>query len=139
MDEHAEEYAVDVFEIPRGGKKRRKSMEPSALHNMEGNIVPTPCGTAKKSLGYQKDNRLSLASTVWGESPIKGSYTPMVPGARGFDDEDDSWLETPVQAASEEDQYRVQQTMPVNRIRKFRLPELENTDRRRLTAWEMQD
>jgi len=139
MDEHAEEYAVDVFEIPRGGKKRRKSMEPSALHNMIGNVVPTPSGTAKKSLTQQQESRLSLASTTWGESPIKGSYTPSTPGASGFDDGDDSWLETPIQAATEEDRHLLQQTMPVNKIRKFKLQELEKPERRRLTTWEMQD
>jgi len=139
MDEHAEAYAVDVFEIPRGGKKRRKSMEPAVLHNLDGNIVPTPGGTAKKTPGRQTDSRLSLASTTWGESPIKGGYTPTASGTPGFDDDDDSWLQTPGQQASEEDHYRLQQTMPVNRVRKFKLPELENTERRRLTAWEMQD
>lgn len=139
IDEHAEEYAVDVSEIPRGGKKRRKSMEPAVLHNLDGNIVPTPGGTAKKTPGRQTDSRLSLASTIWGESPIKGGYTPTASATPGLDDEDDSWLQTPGQRASEEDQHRLQQTMPVNKVRKFKLPELENAERRRLTAWEMQD
>ena len=39
MDESDEAYALDVAEVPRGGKRRRKSMEPSALMNMGGNIV----------------------------------------------------------------------------------------------------
>ncbi|GAB7338060.1 hypothetical protein MBLNU457_4428t1 [Dothideomycetes sp. NU457] len=139
MDEHAEHYAVDVLEIPRGGKKRRKSMEPAVLHNLDGNIVPTPGGTAKKTPGRATDSRLSLASTIWGESPIKGGYTPTASGTPDFNDEEDSWLQTPGQQASEDDHHRLQQTMPVNKVRKFKLPELENVERRRLTAWEMQD
>ncbi|KAL8990423.1 MAG: hypothetical protein Q9169_008125 [Polycauliona sp. 2 TL-2023] len=33
-------YAVDTSIIPRGGSRRRKSMEPRALANLHGNLVP---------------------------------------------------------------------------------------------------
>lgn len=38
-------YAVDTTLIPRGGHNRRKSMEPRALSNLNGNAFPaeTPC------------------------------------------------------------------------------------------------
>lgn len=34
------DYAIDTSLIPRGGSRRRKSMEPRALANMNGNLVP---------------------------------------------------------------------------------------------------
>ncbi|KAL8810623.1 MAG: hypothetical protein Q9223_007719, partial [Gallowayella weberi] len=34
------DYAVDTSFIPRGGSRRRKSMEPRALANLNGNLVP---------------------------------------------------------------------------------------------------
>lgn len=34
------DYAVDTSTIPRGGHNRRKSMEPKALANLNGNLVP---------------------------------------------------------------------------------------------------
>ncbi|KAF2719151.1 hypothetical protein K431DRAFT_205282, partial [Polychaeton citri CBS 116435] len=39
VDELDERYVVDVEEAPRGGKRKRKSMEPFALQNINGNIV----------------------------------------------------------------------------------------------------
>ncbi|MCJ1471792.1 hypothetical protein MMC13_000433 [Lambiella insularis] len=35
------EYAIDTSLIPRGGQRRRKSMEPRMLLNMNGNLVPS--------------------------------------------------------------------------------------------------
>lgn len=34
------DYAIDTSVIPRGGHRRRKSMEPRALSNLNGNLVP---------------------------------------------------------------------------------------------------
>ena len=34
-------YAVDISMVPRGGQRRRKSMEPRALLNINGSLVPT--------------------------------------------------------------------------------------------------
>lgn len=33
------DYAIDTSIVPRGGSRRRKSMEPRALANLEGNLV----------------------------------------------------------------------------------------------------
>ena len=35
--------------IPRGGSRRRKSMEPRALANMNGNLIPASIGTPAKA------------------------------------------------------------------------------------------
>ncbi len=34
------DYAIDTSLVPRGGNRRRKSMEPRALANLNGNLVP---------------------------------------------------------------------------------------------------
>ncbi|OJJ71160.1 hypothetical protein ASPBRDRAFT_30899 [Aspergillus brasiliensis CBS 101740] len=39
-------YEVDLSIIPRGGAKRRKSMEPRALSNVNGTLVKTDAGSA---------------------------------------------------------------------------------------------
>ena len=36
------DYAIDTSLVPRGGSRRRKSMEPKALANLAGTLVPTP-------------------------------------------------------------------------------------------------
>ncbi|CAP59998.1 uncharacterized protein PODANS_1_3200 [Podospora anserina S mat+] len=35
-------YAIDTQIIPRGGARRRKSMEPRAMSNMNGTLIPAP-------------------------------------------------------------------------------------------------
>ncbi|KAI9841326.1 MAG: hypothetical protein M1837_000759 [Sclerophora amabilis] len=38
-------YSVDISMVPRGGHKRRKSMEPRALSNVNGHVVPSSNAT----------------------------------------------------------------------------------------------
>ncbi|TVY67546.1 hypothetical protein LSUE1_G010000 [Lachnellula suecica] len=56
LDEAA--YAVDTAIIPRGGNRRRKSMEPRALANLNGTLVPSSSTTPSRN------------------SPTKDSFTP---------------------------------------------------------------
>ncbi|KAI9702415.1 MAG: hypothetical protein M1836_000894 [Candelina mexicana] len=44
------EYAVDTSLIPRGGHRRRKSMEPRALSNINGSLFPTGSSTPRQPL-----------------------------------------------------------------------------------------
>ncbi|CAD6499791.1 BgTH12-03898 [Blumeria graminis f. sp. triticale] len=44
-------YLVDVEVIPRGGARRRKSMEPRALANLNGTLVPTSTPLYQRNLG----------------------------------------------------------------------------------------
>ena len=44
------DYAIDTSNIPRGGSRRRKSMEPRALANMNGNLVPAGDTPAKATM-----------------------------------------------------------------------------------------
>lgn len=41
-------YSVDTAMIPRGGHKRRKSMEPRALANLNGTLVPSSSSTTSR-------------------------------------------------------------------------------------------
>jgi hypothetical protein len=42
-------YAVDTSNVPRGGHRRRKSMEPKALANLNGTLVSSSSTPARKS------------------------------------------------------------------------------------------
>lgn len=44
------DYAIDTSLVPRGGSRRRKSMEPRALANLNGNLVPASSETPAKSI-----------------------------------------------------------------------------------------
>jgi hypothetical protein len=110
MDEQADIYTVDLDEVPRGGRRRRKSMEPAALRNVDGNIVHSNNSSAnssanRKSLGPRQSigggrqsinlarankslARVSLASSFWGDdSPVK--KTPGRKQARESWDDDE--------------------------------------------------
>ncbi|THY35866.1 hypothetical protein D6D01_00900 [Aureobasidium pullulans] len=110
MDEQTDIYTVDLDEVPRGGRRRRKSMEPAALRNVDGNIVHSNNSSANSSAnrksissrqsivgGRQSINltrankslaRVSLASSFWGEdSPVK--KTPGRKQARDSWDDDE--------------------------------------------------
>ena len=118
-------------------------MEPSVLRLVDGNVVGFPGGSAsakKKGFGRGSLARASLASTVWDDSPVKGSPAGLDKWGPGDGDGDeDSWIgATPVQRPRDEEM-RLLQTLPVSRVRKLQLPELDQTARRRLTTWDLQD
>ncbi|KAG6018385.1 hypothetical protein E4U43_002056 [Claviceps pusilla] len=80
-------YYLDISVIPRGGARRRKSMEPKALTNLNGTIVSSDNKTFEP-LSTPKNRR---ESTLW-------MHTPPEQGAED-DDEDLEWscaLLTPV-------------------------------------------
>lgn len=129
QDERDERYAVDVTEIPRGGRRRRKSMEPLAsLRNLNGNVVVS--ATTPPRAAKCRPARQSIASTVWGgSSPVKGGAGAATPGDEenwddsvvdidgqtlGFDDEE--------QEEEEEERVRgLQMTAPVKRVKALKL------------------
>jgi hypothetical protein len=136
-DESEEEYVVDVAEVPRGGKRRRKSMEPSALMNIGGNIVrDRKSGLARASIGR---------ASSFGRSPLKidspakqPEYalveTPKIDVGEKENSGDDqsspvtpAWIAAPGQL--------VQQTAPMNRIRKLEIQGGKEPKNRRLTFW----
>ncbi|KAH7153140.1 hypothetical protein EDB81DRAFT_931582 [Dactylonectria macrodidyma] len=68
-------YYIDTKVVPRGGARRRKSMEPKALANMNGTLV---------------------------SSPVKGSRTPSTPSALRNRRESANWVFTPSEQADED-------------------------------------
>ncbi|KAK5992920.1 hypothetical protein PT974_06345 [Cladobotryum mycophilum] len=84
-------YCIDTSNIPRGGARRRKSMEPKALANMNGTIVSSPNKSGRESMGAPTTpNRRQ--STIW-------MHTPSEAGDDEEEEEDIEWsklLLTPV-------------------------------------------
>jgi len=129
-DETDEEYLVDVSEVPRGGKRRRKSMEPSALMNLGGNIVRD----RNRSLGRNSSisrSSLKLDAPVKMPSDLPGTPDAATSGKENSGDEHGS-PETPVWIAAPDQ--LVQQTAPMKRVRKLELADKEAKNRR-LTFW----
>lgn len=131
MDESDEAYAVDVAEVPRGGKRRRKSMEPSALMNLGGNIV--------------RDRKSSFGRSSLGRSPLEfgspaeqcevaGETTPKLAVVEKENSPEQDSPATPAWIAAPDQ--LVQQTAPLNRVRKLNLQSKKGeTKNRRLTCW----
>ncbi|KAF2770008.1 hypothetical protein EJ03DRAFT_326920 [Teratosphaeria nubilosa] len=135
VPESNEDFAVDVDEVPRGGRRRRKSMEPSTLVNMGGSIF--------------RDRRSSVGRSSLGRSPLKFESpakrpsleieTPK-PAGLGVDPAEDkensgpdepSSPVTPAYLAAPDK--LVQQTAPVNKMRKLGMRATEKAKNRRLT------
>ena len=159
-DEEDEAYAVDVEEVPRGGKRRRKSMEPSALLNVGGNIVrDRKSSLGRSSLGRASSVRMSespakkakLAQAEEEEDVVAGGAGAMdmssdlsmdvdkenSPTGKAFEGEDEepatpAWISQPSKL--------VQMTAPMKRVRKLELdgatPGKKGKGGRRLTFWD---
>jgi hypothetical protein len=156
MDEQADIYTVDLDEVPRGGRRRRKSMEPAALRNVDGNIVHSNTSSAnssvnRKSLGPRQSinlarankslARVSLASSFWGDdSPVKkapgrkqarDSWDDDEEMADAFFDEPTAKFEVPTSLGVNGVGFETgQMTAPVDRVRKLRI---RDEDNKRLT------
>jgi hypothetical protein len=130
MDETEEAYVVELDDMP-ASKRRRKSMVPSSLINIGGNVVRD----RKSSSSLSRNTMMKLASSPKEASPS----TPPV-GAAPADKEnsgDDSFAsqdspETPTYLAAPEN--LVQQTAPANRVKKLDL-QAGDMKNRRLTFW----
>ncbi|KAM0559410.1 hypothetical protein ACHAPJ_004438 [Fusarium lateritium] len=83
-------YKIDTSNVPRGGARRRKSMEPKALANMNGTLVTSPVKGGSRTAPTTPINRRE--STAW-------MYTPSDQGDEDEEMEDMEWSEailTPV-------------------------------------------
>jgi hypothetical protein len=60
-------YKIDTSNIPRGGARRRKSMEPKALANMNGTLVTSPTKGGSRTTPSTPSNRRQ--STQWMYTP----------------------------------------------------------------------
>jgi hypothetical protein len=134
VDEDDDAYAVDVTEVPRGGNRRRKSMEPSALVNIGGNIVRDRKSIGRQSIGRSAMKLESLDRKE--ENDIE--FTPVAKWDGLQDDEDfeddESELSTPDYLAAPDK--LVQMTAPSNRVRKLDLQKDVSKNRRMTSFWE---
>ncbi|KAF4955637.1 hypothetical protein FSARC_11807 [Fusarium sarcochroum] len=60
-------YKIDTRNVPRGGARRRKSMEPKALANMNGTLVTSPVKGGSRTAPTTPINRRE--STAWMYTP----------------------------------------------------------------------
>lgn len=131
VDERDEEYTVDVDEVPRGGRRRRKSMEPSALMNLGGNIVrdrTSSWGRCSASRSPIKLNSLIVEA----EAEDVESTSKAVPEEEKENSTDEpSSPATPAYLAAPNE--LIQKTAPVNRMRKLGLKAQDRARNRRLT------
>lgn len=132
MDENDEAYAVDI-EDQRATKRRRKSMEPTSLLNIGGNVVRDT--NRKNSLGRSSLGRALKAGSPSVESPSMMMSVDVAEkensGDISFGDESPA---TPAYLAAPDS--LVQQTAPMNRVRKLDFDTQEQMKNRRLTFWD---
>jgi hypothetical protein len=134
VDEDDDAYAVDVTEVPRGGNRRRKSMEPSALVNIGGNIVRDRKSSGRQSIGR---SAMKIGSS---EKELENDvqFTPVAKwdGLQDNDDfeEGESELSTPDYLSAPDK--LVQMTAPSNRVRKLDLQKDASKNRRMTSFWE---
>ncbi|KAI2769032.1 hypothetical protein F4815DRAFT_489787 [Daldinia loculata] len=83
-------YYIDTSLVPRGGRNRRKSMEPKALANLNGTLVtpmksitrqPQECQTVPNNHVSRRD------STVWMRTPSDHDEDEDAPGDHDWDSE----------------------------------------------------
>ena len=134
VDEDDDAYAVDVTDVPRGGNRRRKSMEPSALINIGGNIVRDRKSSGRQSIGR---SALKLGSSEK-KSENDVEFTPVakwtgLPDEDDFED-DESEISTPDYLAAPDK--LIQMTAPANRVRKLDLQKDASKNRRMTSFWE---
>ncbi|TVY40587.1 hypothetical protein LSUB1_G003035 [Lachnellula subtilissima] len=58
-------YAVDTALIPRGGHRRRKSMEPRALANLNGTLVPSSSSTPARNTSRTPSKEFNVGDTPY--------------------------------------------------------------------------
>jgi hypothetical protein len=68
-------YYIDTAVVPRGGARRRKSMEPRAIANLNGMLVPSPVGNSSRGCktAPSTPNNNRRASGLWVRSPEKAN------------------------------------------------------------------
>nr|POE77411.1 microcephalin [Quercus suber] len=156
LPEADDAYAVDPAVVPRGGSRRRKSMEPYALLHIGGNVVRADHHRRKSSLGRASlgaaakspARRTSLAEDLFraatprekraAAASMEQENRPLGFGGEEYDEEEEGDEATsPATPAWLHPEQLVQQTAPLNRVRKFELGkgEAEKARKRRLTFW----
>ncbi|MCJ1401699.1 hypothetical protein MMC11_004916 [Xylographa trunciseda] len=115
------EYAVDTSIIPRGGHRRRKSMEPRMFANVNGSVIASGTPAKVSSDISPTKEFLNLSSPVSRrESTYAPSLEPQTPtateyGHEGYDDGTSSWGSPTTPYYLSKGAKLVQQTCPPKR------------------------
>jgi len=114
-------YAVDTSVIPRGGHRRRKSMEPRMLANINGSLIPSET-PAKVSFDLSPTKEfLNLSSpvsrreSISAPSPEPRTPTAIAYGHEEYDDGTSSWGSPTTPYYLSKGAELVQQTCPPKR------------------------
>jgi hypothetical protein len=97
MDESA--YAVDTTMVPRGGHRRRKSMEPRALANLNGTLIPSLSTTPARNQNLSPTKEfLNLDTPVTSRSRRRETVEWVRSPSTSSDDKDETLIFSPVPA-----------------------------------------
>lgn len=88
------EYAVDSSIIPRGGAKRRKSMEPRALSNVNGTLVSSSSSSSSSSLAASR-RRSGITPPVSRDEPQTPETNTRRYDASHGNDKAETYCQTP--------------------------------------------
>ncbi|KAK1052828.1 hypothetical protein LTR74_016440 [Friedmanniomyces endolithicus] len=133
MEEESEVYMVDVAEVPRAGKRRRKSMEPAALVNLGGNVVRERKGSVGRSSLGRTSMKFVDTPEKKGEVDVTAEVTLGVDLADKENGEVEASLSPATPAYLAAPETLVQQTAPINRMRKLGSKTKDMAKLRRLT------
>jgi hypothetical protein len=95
-------YYIDTSCVPRGGGRRRKSMEPTALANLNGMLVPTPVRNGTLSRDAQSlpatpaNSRRRRQSGLWERTPEEDNMQQQEEIEQGETNWDATLVLTPV-------------------------------------------
>ncbi|KXX83287.1 hypothetical protein MMYC01_200255 [Madurella mycetomatis] len=87
-------YYIDTSLVPRGGARRRKSMEPRAIGNLNGMLVPSPARTSSPSRGSRTAPTTPAngrrASALWIRTPEESRADGSEHNSDSSDDDNDN-------------------------------------------------
>ena len=90
------DYAIDTSMIPRGGSRRRKSMEPRALANMNGNLIPASVETPANEISPTKE-------FLTFDTPVSRRDTFIIERQTPQEQEPSALPATPIQTTAQDD------------------------------------
>lgn len=121
------DYAVDTSLIPRGGHRRRKSMEPRMLANMNGNLIPvdTPPKAAPAEISPTKEFLTFSSPASRRESFMVQPQAPTTPVANSpaaEDGDESTWGSPTTPYYLSKGAQLVQQTCPPKQMQQLLFP-----------------
>lgn len=122
------DYAVDLSSVPHGSTRRRKSMEPRALSNLNGTLIPTPSPSKKPAELSPTTEFLVFDSPTPRRVTIRFSPPEPVPATPTQDGEGLDYANMTLDGSPTTPYYLskgaelVQQTCPPKQLRQYLFP-----------------